>query len=398
LWGTSKWQPPVTTTWTDITSDVRNLSTSAAFSRQTNKYNSARASVLLDNRSGNYSPTNTGGTHYGRIGLLRPMRISAEWTNSTGYVMRWPLFTGLIQSWNEDFPSFGKDSTISVELIGNDSQLAMISNVAQASQGAGETAGARIQRILSDADWRWPAFIDEGETTMQATTLEGTPQSLLSLTADSEGGAWYVGPDGALHFDGLYAQIEKYGRAEPALHFSETPTDSTTLTYADISLSYDGDLVRNQISYQRVGGAVQTVSAPASQQLYGVRIESRTDFITESDVDVATIARRDLSILQDPEHRVEGIKLNPLDANNADGRLWAALATQSIALRLGALVDYTPMNQSTISRYVFIEGISHTITPDTWQIGLTFSSATAYRPQALSRWGVGTWGNTTWTW
>ena len=396
-WSTSNWQPPVTTTWTDITADVRDLSTSAAFSRQTNKYNTARASILLDNRSGNYSPTNTLGDHYGRIGLLRPMRVRAKYTDAYGVATQWSLFTGLVQSWSEQFPEYGHDATVSVDLLGNDSQLASINNVAQSPQGAGETAGARIRRILADADWRWPRVIDEGVTTMQATTLEGSPQSLLALTADSEGGAFYCGPDGALYFDSFHAQLEKDGRVIPALHISDDPSTGA-LVYADIGLTYDGDLVRNEISYQAVGGAVQTASSPVSQQLYGIRSQSRTDLITQSDTDVAAIARRDLSILQDPEHRVETLKFNPLDATNADGRLWSALASQSIALRLGALVEYTPMNQSTISRYVFIEGISHTITPDTWTVGLIFSSATAYRPQALSRWGVGTWGDITWTW
>jgi hypothetical protein len=397
-WGESEWQPPITTDWTDITADVRSVSTGAAFSRQTNRYNTARASVLLDNRSGNYSPTNTDGDHYGHIGILRPMRIRATYTNADGVATDWPLFTGLVQSWGEEFPSFGKDATVSVELLGNDSQLASITNVAQAAQGAGESAGARVRRILADADWRWPSIVDEGETTMQATTLEGTPQSLLALTADSEGGAFYCAPDGSARFDGFQAQIEKSGRTIPALHFSDAPTDAETLTYADVNLSYDGDLVRNSITYQRVGGTAQTVTAAASQQLYGMRSESRDDLICQSDTDVAAIARRDLSILQDPEHRIESIKLNPLDLNNADGRLWAALATQEIALRLGALVEYTPQNQTTLSRYVFIEGIGHTISADRWQIGLTFSSATAYRPRALSLWDVGTWGDVTWTW
>jgi hypothetical protein len=397
-WGTSAWQSPITTTWTDITADVRNLSTNAAFSRQTNRYNTATASVVLDNRSGNYSSTNTLGDWYQKIGILRPMRIRATYTNDAGVATSWPLFTGLIQSWAEDFPSFGKDATVTVGLVGNDSQLANITNAAGSSVGAGESAGARVRRILVDADWRWPSFIDDGETTMQATTLEGTPQSLLTLTADSEGGAFYCAPDGSLRFDGFQAQIEKSGRTIPALHFSEVPTDSSTLTYADIALSYDGDLVRNVISYQAVGGVAQTVSAAASQQLYGTRSLTRTDLITENDTDVASIARRDLSVLQDPEHRIESVRLNPLDPNNDDSRLWVALATQSIALRLGALVEYTPQSQSTISRYVFIEGISHTITPDTWQISLLFSSATAYRPRALSKWGVGTWGDVSWTW
>jgi hypothetical protein len=279
-WGTSNWQPSVTTAWTDITADVRNMSTSAAFSRQTNRYNTATASVLLDNRSGNYSPTNANGDNYGKLGILRPMRIRAQYVDPYGSTFEWFLFTGLVQSWNEEFPSFGKDATVTVELLGNDSQLASITNVAGTPVGAGETAGARVRRILADADWRWPIVTDEGVTTMQATTLEGTPQALLSLTADSEGGAWYCGPDGALYFDGFHAQLEKEGRTIPALHLSDAPADSSTLVYADIALSYNGDLVRNSITYQSVGGVAQTVTAAASQQLYGTRSESRTDLIT----------------------------------------------------------------------------------------------------------------------
>lgn len=233
---------------------------------------------------------------------------------------------------------------------------------------------------------------------MQATTLEGSPQSLLELTAASEGGAFYCAPDGSARFDGFGAQIEKSGRTIPALHFSDAPADSSTLTYADIALSYDGDLVRNSLTYQRVGGTEQTVTAEASQQLYGIRADSRSDLICQDDADVATIARRDLAILKDPEHRIESLKLNPLDDNNADGRLWTALASGTIALRIGALVDYTPPSQTTISRYVFIEGISHTISPDRWQVGLTFSSATAYQPFGSSMWGVATWGTSPWTW
>lgn len=398
VWGTSKWQPPITTTWTDITADVRSVSCGAAFSRQTNRYNTATATVVLGNRSGNYSPTNTGGAYYQKIGLLRPMRIRARYTDSTGAVTGWKLFTGLIQSWLEDFPQYGKDATVTVELLGNDSQLASYSSAAQASQGAGETSGARVRRILADADWRWPAVIDTGKTTMQATTLEGSAQQLLQLTADSEGGAIYCGPDGALYFDNFAAQIEKDGRTVPALHFSDQPTDATTLTYRTIAFSYNGDLVRNDITYQAVGGVAQNATSAISKQLYGTRSESRTDLISTDDTFVGTLARRDLAILKDPEHRVESLTLNVLDSNNVDGRLWRALSTGAIALRLGALVDYTPQNQTTLSRFVFIEGISHNITADRWDVTLTFSSATAYQPYASSMWTVGTWGSAVWTW
>lgn len=146
VWGSSTWQPPRTTTWTDITADVRQVSTSAAFSRQTNRYNTARASVVLDNRSGKYSPTNTGGVYYQKIGILRPMRIRARYTNAAGITTGWALFTGLIQSWAEEFPQFGKDATVTVELLGNDSQLAV-----DQQRSAGVTGRRRDRRRSGSA-------------------------------------------------------------------------------------------------------------------------------------------------------------------------------------------------------------------------------------------------------
>lgn len=397
-WDASVWQPDITASWTDITADVRSLSTSAAFSRQTNKYNTARASITLDNRSGDYSPTNTGGVNYQKIGLLRPMRIRARYTDSNGATRGWALFTGLIQSWLEDFPQFGKDSTVTVELLGNDSLLSSYNGAAQSSQGAGETSGARIRRVLANADWPYPQIIDDGMATLVATTLEGNAQSIIESVANAEGGAFYAAPDGSVRFDDFSAQITKAGRADAQVFFSDNPSDARTLTYSALSLSYNGDLVRNLLTYQRDGGVAQQADSAASQQLYGVRSESITGLPNDDDTHVSRLAQRDLAILKDPEHRVEGLTLNLLDSNNADGRLWSALATGAIALRIGAQVDYTPMNQTLLSRRVFIEGITHTITPDRWTTQLAFSSATAFQPYVDSMWGVGAWDSTKWTW
>jgi hypothetical protein len=108
--------------------------------------------------------------------------------------------------------------------------------------------------------------------------------------------------------------------------------------------------------------------------------------LTESDTTVLRLANRQLTVFQNPELRVETIVMSPLASQNADyasglagGAVFAALASGTIGLRGGARIVHTPKHESTqISQMAFIEGLSHTITPDNWIVALNFSSATAY--------------------
>jgi len=376
--------------WTDITQWVTSVQTSHQFSRQTNKYNTATASISLSNIDGRFSPTNTASPYRDgastTIGVLRQIRVRAKYTTG-GTTFSWVLFTGLIQSWDLKYPEMGYDATVDVSAVGIESRLAQWRGLARTAAGAGELSGARINRILDAARWTGPRDIDDGSCTLQATTLEGDATALLQITSDSEGGYFYVRPDGTAAFDAINAQVEK-GRLANLVTFADQASDATAtrVVFQDVSYSYNGDLVTNVVEYQSVGGAVQQVTAEQSRALYGDRLNSRSDLLNESDATVRRLAARQIDVFQNPEFRIESLTVSPLASQNASyadstsgGTVFAYLASGQIGLRGGARITHTPVHESTqISQLSFIEGVMHSITPDNWLTTINFSSAAAY--------------------
>jgi hypothetical protein len=376
--------------WTDISEWLLSVQTAHAFSRQTNRYNTGTAAITLSNVDGRFSPTNTGSPYRSgsstTIGILRQIRIRASYTeNSRTY--SWVLFRGYIQSWDQKFPDFGYNSIVEVQAVGLESRLASWNGYAQSAAGAGELSGARIARILNAAGWDGPRNIDAGTATLQETTLEGSATTQLQLVADSEGGFFYFTPDGTATFDSIDAQVIK-GRLNSYVTISDVAANSTTQTirYRDIAHSYNGELVTNIVNYQSVGGAVQTVVADLSRNMYGDRQISRSDLINTSDSDVLNLAQRQIAVFQSPELRVDSVVISAISPDNSDfvtdtsgGAVFKSLASGKIGLRAGAQVVQTPRNESDqIVQMCFIEAVSHNITPDNWNVSLNFSSAAAY--------------------
>jgi hypothetical protein len=306
---------------------------------------------------------------------------------------------------------------VDVELVGIESQIASFTSPALASQGGGESAGDRINRILTNAGFEGTRYVDTGLADMQATTLEGNALSELQLTADSEGGAVYWGPDGSVYFDGFNAQIDK-SRGSAEFFFTDQNTNYLEVDPGDIVFSvvqriafqsltfaYDGDLVRNIYNYQRVGGAMQTADDQGSRALYGDRGDVRTDLICTTDADVTRLIERELLVSKFPEFRVESITFSPLSPRNSSDegdpgyRVWLWLAYGAIRLRQGTFVYYQPPGEpDPVRSDVFIESISHSITPSTWEIKLGFSSATVFNTISNTVWDYVNWDEAVWSW
>jgi hypothetical protein len=399
LWDAAVWDTDVWasgTVWTDVTSWVREVSTSAKFARLNGQYNPGTASFTLDNRDGRFSPDNTSSPYRigdsTAIGIWRPCRIRAEYNDGTGTI-GWPLFSGFVLDWNEQFPMTGRDAVIDVSCIDAFGQLAGWEGIPVTPVGAGETTGVRIDRILDAAGFYGDRFIDAGEHTCQATTLEGNALSLLRLTADSEGGAVWCGPDGAVYFDAQNALLEKDRSNTVQVVFSDDGTGE--LTYQNIGLAYAGDLVIDMAAWERVGGSTQTAVSQPSRNLYGDRQSARSDLVCETDGQVLTLVDREVALYQTPERRVESLEFNPV----RDGApAWEALARQKIQLRSLLQVKLTPPQGDQIARYVFVQGIAHRITREWWRTGLEFSSASVWYGLVDSRWDVGVWDSANWTW
>lgn len=387
------WQSDVA--WTDITQWVRSISTEARFERQNNQFNAGTARIVLDNRDGRFSPQNTSSPYRlggnTTIGIWRQIRVSASYAYTLGgttTTYSWSIFSGFIRSWNEEFPEFAKDAIVSVDCVDLFAKIAAITPLAQTALGAGDTSDARIARILNNANVVAPLrYFDVGVNTMQATTLGTNALSEAKLVADSEGGALWCGPDGSIYFDNQNALISK-ARSNTVQVTFDGSTTTGTLAAESIETSYNGDLLMNVANYTRVGGTAQTVVSTNSRALYGDRIVTRSDLICQTDAQALTLATRDVALNQSPELRVEGLTFKPQGQNTSTQiqAAWLALSQLLIQMRSLVRVKLTPPSGDVLNRLVHVNGISHTITPDTWTVGLQFQSATVISSLFNSNW------------
>lgn len=196
LWDTATWGPELT--WTNITPYVLGpITTKRGFSADGESWEAGSASITLDNRDGRFSVANVHGPYrvngVTQLRRWRPVRITA--TASYG---NFDIFRGYAIEWSEEADQFSP--TVDLRLTDEFGILARLDGLAQASQGGGELAGARIRRILASAASTASVDIDLGATTLQATTLAANVVGELKLTAASDGGSVWVGGNGAVIF------------------------------------------------------------------------------------------------------------------------------------------------------------------------------------------------------
>jgi len=80
-------------------------------------------------------------------------------------------------------------------------------------------------------------------------------------------------------------------------------------------------------------------------------------------------------------------------------RIWKWLAYNAFRLRQGTFVYFRPPGEpDQVRSDVFIESISHQITPTDWNIKLGFSSATVYVAMANTIWDTVNWDEDVWSW
>lgn len=96
-------------TWTDVTSSVRDVSTSRGRSSELDTYSAGSCQIILDNRTRLFDPENTAGTYYGKLTPLRPIRIRV--TPAGGTIRS--IFFGFIDQWPQAY-SYPRDATVTV--------------------------------------------------------------------------------------------------------------------------------------------------------------------------------------------------------------------------------------------------------------------------------------------
>lgn len=389
VWDLSAWGPDIV--WTDVSGYLRGptgnitLSTQRGFARGLQGWDVGRASVRLGNRDRRFSASNLSGPYVssGITGVRpwRPLRLSATYAGTRYY-----LYGGYGVSVRETWVPGHVDAYVDVPCEDEWSRLGAVDGLAQTPVGAGELSGVRIQRILNAAGHAGARSIETGVTTVQATDMSQNAVTALNLTADSEDGAVFVDADGTLVFEGRNALVNNTRSSVVQATFGDG--SGAELPCADVAVAYDGDLLRNIVSYARVGGAAQTYSNATSRSLYGDRRETRIDLVNTSDGDVMSVAAWRVAQYAQPELRITQITVRPR-ANPA------RLFPQVLGRRVRDLIQVVvrPLGGGTITQNCHIAGIRHQISGDDWITTFDLWSATAY--QSVGRWDSAVWDTST---
>jgi len=256
--------------WENISEWVHRVATNRGVDRITSpviKYEAGTAGVDLNNSDRRFDPTNLSGPYVSagvtQITPMRAIRIRAVWKGVTYDLMR-----PFADEWKIDYE--GADYSL-CRLLATDAMKVLKGNdrIAVSAVGAGENAGARVTRILNSASWSASdRVIAVGDTTLQATTLEGPAWTELQLVAETEIGEVYVDGAGRVVFRNRQSALESMRSLYANALFGGNAVTGVTTT---INLVTNPSIETDTAGWGAGGSVPPTLSQSSAQALFGTK-------------------------------------------------------------------------------------------------------------------------------
>jgi hypothetical protein len=343
----------------DVSDIALRVSIRRGRNRVLNSFEAGSATVVLEDESGDYNPQNTSGPYFGKLLPLRKIRIFADYDDGGG-LERYYLFSGYITSFDNTF-RLGLDevSTVTFQCVDAFRLLQNVQITTVAGSSAGQTTGARIENLLDLASFPVSQrLIDVGDTLVQADPA--TNRTLLAACQtieQSELGGFFIDDEGNAVFLSRTTVSEKAD--ETPLLFND---DGTNISYQSIDFAYDDTQIFNDITVTRLGGVAQNVQSTSSIETFFIHSGSRSDLLMQTDAEALDQASMLLNARENALLRIDSIGLNLMDST-ASNRIVAGLESD-----LFTLINVTKTGQasSTFTLELFVQGIQHDITPNTW--------------------------------
>ena len=343
----------------DVSDIALRVSIRRGRNRVLNSFEAGTATVVLEDENGDYNPQNTSSPYYGKLLPLRKIRIWADYDDGGG-TDRYYLYSGYIVSFDNPF-RLGNDevSTVTFQCVDAFRLLQNVQISTVAGSSAGQTTGARIENLLDLASFPVSQrLIDVGDTLVQADPA--TSRTLLAACQNieqTELGGFFIDDEGNAVFLSRSTVSEKAD--ETPLLFND---DGTNISYQSIDFAYDDTQIFNDITVTRLGGTAQNVQSTSSIETYFIHSGSRSDLLMQTDAEALDQASMLLNARENALLRIDSIGLNLMDST-ASNRIVAGLESD-----LFTLINVTKTGQasSTFTLELFVQGIQHDITPNTW--------------------------------
>jgi hypothetical protein len=210
----------------------------------------------------------------------------------------------------------------------------------------------------------FPAALTSFATTTVSSVSELTSTQYLlnelQTITDGEAGELYVTSSGILKFVARdwFATSTRSNTSQ--VSFVDTGT-GVFYDHASLRMSYDADLVRNDLTVSFTGdGNVNTANA-TSVTSYGSASENLTTYLATK-VEAKTLADYLVTIYKNPKLRVEPFVVKGQRNPTYD---WPRLLALELLDRFTFV--RTPSTGSAISQDMLLQSIEHRITPGTWE-------------------------------
>lgn len=338
----------------DVSAQTTNISTRRGRNLLQDNYESGSATIRIVDPNGDFNPQNTSSPYFGLLQPLRKIQASAIYGGVT-----YGLFGGYITEYRYTYPT-GQETGYCTFICYDAFRLMYNSNVTTVTGGtAGQTTAQRVQSILSMIAWP-PAFTSIGTGATTCVADPGTTRTVLQAiqTAEfTEQGAFYIDENGVATFKGRQFVVDAQA-ASPTV-FNQT---GTGINYAGITFALDDKTIVNKATVTRIGGTAQSYSDAASIAQYFTRSITATDMLMQTDANALALATAYVDSRKETSIRIETITLDLVTPNYSSGVL------AGLSLEFFDTVDITNEQPggSTIQKKLQIQGIAHTITPNTW--------------------------------
>ena len=333
--------------FSDVSADVQQVTVNRGRSRQLDEYQAGIASISFYNKTRKYDPLNTASAYYPYVIPRRYVRIK-----SNGL----PVFAGLINNWSLNYEQ-PQDSYVTASC--SDAFAILANQNLNTFTPDVELSGSRITTALNRPEINFvgtSVSIDAGGSTMGAFTVPDNEGVLgyLRQVEKSEQGYLFCSNDNTLKFKGRASVVSQTG----GVAFADDGTG--TSSYMTLEVETGDDLLFNRIVAQSPAGVAQIVSDTTSIATYDTSTLEATDLLNSDTNEVLSIANLLLQQYKTPEVRYTGLsqQLAGLSTTNQNLLLGLDLTDLATVKR-----TYAYGSPASVTQYLLVEGIQHTITP-----------------------------------
>ena len=347
------------------------VSTRRGRNRILSNFEVGSATVTLNDPNSYFNPDNQSSPYWDNVTnstKLLPLRKIRIWADTTlgASTYRYYIFSGYITSYDTNFYQ-GVDTTSTVTLQCVDG-FRLLNNVSTGPDPvpgctAGQLSGTRVNALLDFADFPTSLRnIDPGDSTMQADP-GGNRNVLQAIQTieQSEFGAFYVNTVGETRF------LDRTDVSELADSFAQTYSDTGFgIRYVNLDFAYDDQLILNDVTVTRLGGIPQQVTDAASIATYFRKSGLRSDILVETDAEALDQAQMLLVARKNATLRIDSMDLT-LSAQDTEPEAITKITNDIYKL---VKINKTMSGGTVVETELFIQGVQHNITPDSWNIKL----------------------------